>query len=61
MPPNSHTKSNPIRSVTCRRCGHVFGIDAKLGVSEVAGCSECPENEIKTQKEMRDEQTAIAK
>ena len=46
-----HCDQNPVRTVKCNRCGHVFGIDARLGVSEVASCCQCVNNSSKIKEE----------
>jgi len=47
-------KPDQKRTVTCNRCGHLFGVDARLGISEVAGCHRC-ENLKEVQNERKKE------
>jgi len=53
------TPETATRTVTCRRCGNVFGADSQLGISEVVGCTECLEETTKP-KEQDNEQEGIA-
>jgi len=37
----SNAEAAQMRTVTCKNCGFMFGINARLGISEVAACRLC--------------------
>ena len=43
-------KNKLLRTATCNRCSNVFGVESRLGISEVAGCYECLEYKNTTSK-----------
>ena len=46
-------QSESLRTVTCRRCGNVFGVDASIGVSEAIGCQACHEGRNRREVELK--------